>query len=54
MQAEASGSSQPPPSSVLCGIHRLEVDYLPDRPENEEHHRHEAEGSAPRNDPTIY
>src|SRR5262249_50350115 len=39
---------------VRRGIHRLELDYLPDGPGNEEHHRHEAEDSAPGNDPTIH
>src|SRR5262245_51512717 len=39
---------------VRRGIHRLELDCLPDGPGNAEHHRHEAEDSAPRHDPTIH
>src|SRR5262245_25763956 len=39
---------------VRRGIHRLELDCLPDGTGNEEHHRREAEGSAPRHDPTIH
>ena len=39
---------------VRRGIHRLELDCLPDGLGNQEHRRHEAEDSAPRHDPTIH
>jgi hypothetical protein len=43
MQAEASGSSQPAPSSVRTSRHSPELDCLPDGP-----------GNAPPHDPTIH